>query len=207
VSGEARQHLPVIRRSNGRNEDTVRRELIEERRRHLLDSRREHDPRKWRSRRETGGSIGEKHLDIADVQFPQTPGRRIGQSAKPLQRHDALSDAGDDRGVVAGPRPDLQNRVFRAKIKRLRHPRDQRRLADGLAAFNGEGLVRPGEVAECRIDEAIAGHVLESGHYSAIEDAALTKRKQKLCPFDSLVSAHLHYRALPPGTQPIRQLL
>ncbi len=56
-------------------------------------------------------AVAQHDLDVIAAQLLQPGAGAIGEHAKPLDGHDLAAQTRQDRGLVAGPGPDLQHPV------------------------------------------------------------------------------------------------
>src|SRR4051812_24543627 len=98
--------------------------------------------RRIRGRPET--AVRAPDLDpVADAWEPVEPDARLGREVVvPLEGEHPSAHRREDRGLVPGACPDLQDPVVLARVEELGHLGDDVRLADGLAGIDRQRLVR-----------------------------------------------------------------
>src|SRR5207247_2637235 len=120
----------------------------------------------------TGRAVPQPGLDVREAQAPKSLlcfDEQVGES---LDRIDARGEARQDRGLVAGPGPDLEHAVPAPRRERLGHQRHNQRLGNRLPAPDRQRRVFIGFAREVRREEPFARHPRHGGEHPAVVDTA-----------------------------------
>ena len=108
-----------------------------------------------------------------DVPIAQLAEHRAGAGGKlgvALDADDLAGQLGQHGRLITAAGADLQHLLAAGELQRLGHQRDHVRLADRLAAVDGQGAVGVSLVAEGRGDELFAGHAGHGRQHPRIAD-------------------------------------
>ncbi len=148
-------------------------ELIYERVRNGRRRRGYDDARPRRSRWVAPAAVAD--ADLYAVVKPKLPEPRPGARRElrdPLDPHDGTAHRGQDRGLVAGPRPDVQDTIARIGCEELEHQTHHERLTDRLARAGGKRAVVIRVQPFAGRDETLTWHDCHRGQDQGIVDAA-----------------------------------
>src|ERR1051326_6298145 len=96
----------------------------------------------------------DQHVVMAERLKP--PPSRRNEIGDPLDGENALGALGEDRGLIPGPRTDLEHALLAAELERLAHRRDHVRLRDRLLLADRQRLVEIGSVAPRLFPEEVS---------------------------------------------------
>ena len=89
--------------------------------------------------------------------------RLLSEAPDPFDARDLRPHGGQDRGLIARTRPDLQDLLPFGRHEKLRHPRHHVGLGDGLVLPDGQGAVDPGAFAQTMRKKEMTGHRAHGG--------------------------------------------
>ncbi len=132
-----------------------------------------HDARPRRSRWVAPAAVADADLHaVAEPKLPEPrPGARR-ELSYPLDPDDGAAHRGQDGGLVAGTRPDVEDTIARVGCQELEHQTHHERLADRLADAGGKRAVVIRTPLFTGRDETLARHDGHRGEDARIVDPA-----------------------------------
>ena len=126
------------------------------------------------------------------MQFLEALFRVLQQGPVALDRVDAAAELGQHGGLIAGPGADFEHLIARGHLQGLTHQPHHRRLADRLAALDGQRVILIGLLAECPGHEGFARNALNRRKDALVANTLPPKRHDE---FDFPLLGLIHRRA------------
>src|SRR3990172_9271251 len=134
----------LVDRADGNHHPAPDRELFEQRSWHFIGCRGHDDSVEGRDLGQATVAVtGDDGYVVVAVRLERFF-RPLGERWEDLDRVHVARQPGENRRLVAGAGPDLQDPVFRLRVEKLRHDRHDVRLRDRLFLADGERMVRVG---------------------------------------------------------------
>src|SRR5690606_32541016 len=133
--------------SDRHDQPSARRELVEERLRHLVRGRIDDDPVERRRGLVAGAPVSLDHVDPSLFENPllakviEDTASALRERFANLDRVHLAREPAEERRLVARARADLEHLLVAAKLEKLEHSRDDRRLRRRLAFGDRERAV------------------------------------------------------------------
>ncbi len=118
------------------------------------------------------GAVADAVLHVGEAERGEAARGARRQLRNALDGVDAADEVREDRGLVAGPGPDLEHPVGVPRLERGGHQRDHERLGDGLPAAHRQRRVVVGRVGERGRHEPVAGNRGHGGEHARLAHAA-----------------------------------
>src|SRR2546428_3390625 len=159
LPGRNDQHLSAPR-ANWGDDAAAGRELKSPRIRDFGSTRRRHDDVVWTALGVPETAISDHHGHARKAAAGKIRPRPFGEPRDPLDRYDLLGPehVRDERRVVAGPRPNLEDSIARCEPGLFEHDCYHRRCRNRLASPNRERDVVIGRVRILGPDERLPRH-------------------------------------------------
>jgi len=166
-------HLELLARASHRqHQPPAGLELIEERPRHVVRRRRDHDDVERALLGPATIAVADAQAHVVIAETVEAGARALGHRRYDLDGEHGARDLVENRRLIARAGADLEHALAALESRGLGHERHDVGLRDGLVVADGQGRVAIGGVAQLLRHELVARHGAHGREHERILHAA-----------------------------------